>query len=127
MATSLASAPITAVLPAEDIVRAKAFWQDLIGIQLTESPAGLMGQAGEGTRVLIYERERTKAEHTVAGFTVPDVRVAVDELQARGVEFAAYPDMPGVEWDRGVAWFPDGTGAAWFTDPEGNIISIAQM
>ena len=84
-----------------------------------------MLHAGNGTQVLLYQRERTKAEHTVLGFEVDDIDSVVADLKGHGVAFEEY-DMPGVKTENGVAWMGD-IGSAWFTDTEGNIISINQM
>lgn len=123
-ATKLVTSPIYAVLPAEDLSRAKEFWTDKIGFEFREGPGGIIGMAGDGTGVFIYERERTKAEHTVATFVVPDVESSVSELRGRGVVFEEYPELSTVD---GIVTYPDGSKAAWFTDTEGNIISIASM
>jgi hypothetical protein len=41
------------------------------------------------------------------------------------VRFEDY-DMPGLKTEKGVAEM-EGMKAAWFKDPEGNILSLAQM
>jgi predicted enzyme related to lactoylglutathione lyase len=123
-ATRVVTSPMYVVLPAEDLARAREFYSEKIGFEFQESPGGLMGMAGNGTGVFIYERARTKAEHTVALFVVPDVVEAVSELSSRGVQFEDYPELGTVN---GIASLPDGSKAAWFTDSEGNILNIVQM
>jgi predicted enzyme related to lactoylglutathione lyase len=112
------------VLPAEDLARARSFWEEKLGFEFRELPTGIMAMAGEGTGMFIYERERTKAEHTVALFKVDDLEAAIAELRGNGVVFEEYPGMGMVD---GVATTPDGSKAAWFTDTEGNIINVVQM
>ena len=125
--TRLTSAPSHAVLPAEDLARARSFYSDVLGLEVSEVSSG--GQffihSGSGTKVLVYERPRTVAEHTVLTFLVDDVRATVAELRSRGVVFEEY-DMPGLKTVDGIAEMSGELGA-WFTDPEGNIINIAQM
>jgi catechol-2,3-dioxygenase len=120
-------APVVAVLPAESLSRARSFYHDTLGFEVRDMPE--LGQfvleAGGGTRILVYERERTRAEHTVAGFVVDDVESMVEELRGLGVVFEDY-DLPGLKTVGGIASTPVGK-AAWFTDPEGNIISISEM
>jgi catechol 2,3-dioxygenase-like lactoylglutathione lyase family enzyme len=126
--TKLTGATAVAVLPVEDYARAKAFYEDRVGMvvaDVPDQPGTGMLQAGSGTRVLLYERARTVAEHTALSFEVGDVAAVVADLRGRGIEFEEY-DMPGVTWDNGVARMGD-IAAAWFTDPEGNIISISQV
>ena len=128
VATMLSQAPAMGVLPVEDYARAKAFWQEKIGYEVEDMPdqegVGAI-KAGGGTQVLLYTRERTKAEHTALGLLVDDIKGAVADLQSRGVEFEAY-DFPGLKTENGIAWMGE-TGSAWFIDTEGNTISITQM
>ena len=44
-----------------------------------------MFQAGGDTGLYIYQRGKTKADHTVASFEVEDVEAEVNELKAKGV------------------------------------------
>jgi predicted enzyme related to lactoylglutathione lyase len=122
--TMVVASPMYVVLPAEDLARAKAFWEDKVGFEFRELPTGIMGMAGDGTGMFMYERERTKAEHTVALFRVDGLEAAMAELKSNGVVFEEYPGMGMVD---GVATMPDGSMAAWFTDTEGNIINLVQM
>lgn len=123
----LSTSPVTAVLPAIDIERAESFYRDVLGLE-TEHYPGLSGyfgaRAGDGTSILVYEREGTKAEHTVAEFAVKDLASAVRELRERGVVFEEY-DLPGLKTVDGIATM--GTArTAWFKDTEGNIIAVSQ-
>jgi len=121
----LAAAPASAVLPAEDIERAKKFYRQTLGLEVEELPGGeVLVHAGGGTRFMMYERARTIAEHTVMSFWVENLHAVMDELRSRGVVFEEY-DLPGLKTVGGVAESPSEL-AAWFTDPEGNIINIVQ-
>jgi catechol 2,3-dioxygenase-like lactoylglutathione lyase family enzyme len=127
----LSSTRVIPVLPAEDIERACAFYRDKLGLAVDRweaIPGYAMVRAGDGTQIMLYERERTRAEHTEAAFLVDDVQGTVDELRRRGVEFEDY-DTPGMKTENGIATFSGGGQtmyAAWFKDSEGNIISIGQ-
>lgn len=124
----LSTALVNPVLPAENIVRAKHFYQEVLGLEIDETgtgPGSFFALGGGGSRILVYERSRTKAEHTAAGFSVSDLRATVSELRARGVVFEEY-DMPGLKTTQGIAEMASGL-SAWFKDSEGNIIAIAQM
>jgi hypothetical protein len=99
-----------------------------LGLEITEWP-GVSGyftaQAGSGTSILFYERPvPTKAEHTVAGFSVDDLDATMSELRSLGVEFEEY-DMPGLKTEHGVAVM-GAIRSAWFRDTEGNILSISE-
>ena len=50
----------------------------------------------------------------------------VDELTKRGLKFEQY-DEGGIHTDaRGIAHFDAGAKVAYFTDPDGNVLSLAQ-
>jgi len=84
--------------------------------------------AGDKTRFMVYANPNLPApQNTSLGFSVPDVRAAVTELRARGVEFAEL-DIPEMQIKTvdGVSATPEGE-AAWFTDSEGNWIALNNM
>jgi predicted enzyme related to lactoylglutathione lyase len=135
MMASLGEYPAAAVLRAEDLVRAKKFYTDVLRLKpgVVPGPAseGMgMFTAGDGTMVMIYERPGMPApQNTALGFGLPADKfdeVAAD-LRAQGVSFEDY-DLPeiGLKTVNGIAEF-EGTKAAWFKDSEGNIVNIASM
>ena len=124
--TRLATAPVYAVLPAEDLERARGFYEDVLGLSVdtTIGPGAFLASAGGGTKIMVYERARTVAEHTVAGFQVDDLDATMTELRGRGVIFEEY-DLPGLRTENGIADM-DGSRSAWLTDTEGNIIALSE-
>ena len=133
MMAGLGDYPAAAVLRAEDIVRAKKYYTDVLGLKPRDVPgAGSEGMftAGDGTMVLIYERPGMPApQNTTLGFNIPRDKfdeVAAD-LRAKGVAFEDY-DVPeiGLKTVNGIAEF-EGTKAAWFRDTEDNIVNIVAM
>jgi hypothetical protein len=71
----------------------------------------------------VYERPSAgTAEHTLAHFAVADLGATVRELRERGVQFEEY-DRPDIRTVEGIATFED-FRAAWFKDPDGNIIGL---
>jgi len=119
---------IAAILPAADLERTKAFYTETLGLPEPKlaAPGTLEFQAGEGSRFILYQHEGgTKADHTVAGWLVEDVEETVERLREKGVVFEQY-DMPNLKTDeRGIATIGQAQ-AAWFKDPEGNILSITE-
>lgn len=122
----LGSAFVMATIPAEDLQRAVEFYRTKLGLAKLDSQEGTATfEAGDGSTILIYERARTKAEHTALTFLVKNVEATVDELSAKGIKFEQY-DMPGIKTNaKGLADMGGGTQLAWFKDPEGNIIALA--
>lgn len=112
---------------ANDIDAARAFYADTLGMRVTALPdgGGLALDLDGGTSVFVYAKENhTPASFTVLHLTVDDVDVVVDELTAKGVKFERYE---GFEQDEKgiVRGFMEGGDGAWFTDPAGNVIGLA--
>lgn len=122
----LANVPVYAMIPVVDMERAKSFYEGKLGL----GPATMYGgdtvayACGGGTRIGLYQRAPTKADHIVACFAVRDIETAVKELRAKGVQFEEY-DFPGLKTVNGTAT-RDGEKAAWFKDAEGNILELSQ-
>ena len=77
-----------------------------------------------GTMFSVYQTDYAgKAEHTIAQWHVSDVDAEAKGLRDKGIVFETY-DMPGVEWNDGVATIPTMGKAAWFKDSEGNILCL---
>jgi predicted enzyme related to lactoylglutathione lyase len=125
----LTHAPVMTSIPVVDFGRAVGFYQNTLGLSpvaVVEEMRLALFEAGAGTRLFLYQRGPTTADHTVASFVVEDTERTVRELSARGVVFEQY-DMPGLKTNAmGIAEFgPDKT--AWFKDTEGNIIAVGTM
>ena len=123
----LTNAAVHPTLPVVDFDRARKFYEEKLGLKVvqTDPSPGAVLQAGEGTQLYIYKRAATKADHTVASFTVADVEAAVKDLKAKGVVFEEV-DVPGVKTVDGIATMGEMKGA-WFKDTEGNISAITNM
>lgn len=116
---------VTATLPAEDLDRAVKFYTEKLGLKKLESPeeGSALFEAGKGSQIFMYQRARTKAEHTSATFYLDDLEGTVKALAAKGVKFEHY-DFPNFKTNElGIAETGN-TKAAWLTDPEGNIIAL---
>jgi catechol 2,3-dioxygenase-like lactoylglutathione lyase family enzyme len=122
----LSDAPITAVVPTSDLARAREFYGGTLGLEDLNLPTPgpeVVYRCGNGTTLEVYERPVAgDAEHTLASWEVGDVPAAVNELRGRGVRFEDY-DMPEIKTQDGIATSGD-FQAAWFRDPDGNILCI---
>ncbi|MCU1634042.1 MAG: glyoxalase [Micrococcaceae bacterium] len=106
----------------QQIPEAKAFYEGVLGLPVTEEHGMLWINVGADHRVLLYAKGATHepASFTVLNFPVADVDTAVDELKAKGVEFLHYDGMTD---SKGVNRH-GGPLIAWFTDPSGNVLSV---
>jgi catechol 2,3-dioxygenase-like lactoylglutathione lyase family enzyme len=108
----------------DDLPKAKAFYQDVLGLSVTEEHGMLHLHLATGAEVLVYAKPgHTPAAYTILNFPVTDIEAAVDELVGRGVVFQRYPGMDTD--DRGI-FRVVGPYIAWFTDPAGNVLSVLQ-
>ena len=64
------------------------------------------------------------AGYTVLGWRVADIEAVVRDLSARGVAFSRFDGMD--QDDNGIWTSPGGAKVAWFTDPDGNLLSLTQ-
>src|SRR6185436_13863356 len=112
----------------DDMQKAKEFYGKTLGLDVADSPEGLILKLAGGTKVFIYKSTDYQApDHTVLNFPVDDVDRAIDELAERGVRMEHY-DLPDIKTDaRGVFRGKTGPKAiAWFKDPAGHILSVLQ-
>jgi predicted enzyme related to lactoylglutathione lyase len=107
-----------------DLQAAKAFYGEVLGLNVEETPEGLDLHVAGGGAVFLYPKSNHEpATFTVLNFMVDDVDRAVDELVKRGVTFELY-DLPDLKTDdKGIAR-GNGPTIAWFKDPAGNILSV---
>ena len=121
----LADAPVTTILPVKDMPRARAFYEQQLGLQpLGERADGKFAYALNGGSVLALfpKAGGTKADHTALSFQVRDIGGTIAQLEARGVVFEDY-DLPGLKTVDHVCVLGS-EKAAWFRDPEGNYLCL---
>lgn len=128
----LGQSNIVAVVPTHDLAKSRPFYEDTLGLKVLEEFAeGAVGfETSAGSRLLLYTTQvQVPAEHTIASFSVDDVEHAVSTLEMRGVVFEEY-DLSEYGFDdievSKVLTLPDGAKAAFFKDPEGNVLSLAE-
>jgi catechol 2,3-dioxygenase-like lactoylglutathione lyase family enzyme len=108
-----------------DIPKAKAFYADTLGLNVTEDHGMLTLHIASGATILIYPKlDHTPATYTMLNFPTDNVDQAVDNLTKHGVHFERYEGMKQDE--KGIANDGYGPRIAWFKDPAGNILSVIQ-
>jgi catechol 2,3-dioxygenase-like lactoylglutathione lyase family enzyme len=121
----LGSSDLVAFVATTDLDRARDFYGGLLGLPLVEeSPFACVFDAhGTSLRVTPVSEMRT-APYTVLGWAVDDIAATVRALGAAGVGLERFAGMD--QDDRGVWTAPGGAQVAWFTDPDGNVLSVTQ-
>jgi catechol 2,3-dioxygenase-like lactoylglutathione lyase family enzyme len=122
----LQQSPIYSYLPATDVARARAFYEQRLGFRPSEEIAGgVYYRFANGTACFLYPTANAGSNRASQAFwQVDDVEREVAELKSRGIVFEEY-DTPGMKTVNGVAT-AGGAKAAWFKDSEGNILAIIQ-
>jgi catechol 2,3-dioxygenase-like lactoylglutathione lyase family enzyme len=119
----LGGASPVAFVATSDLGRARAFYQDRLGLDLLETTPGadVLDAGGTVLRVTLVEQV-VVAPYTVLGWSVPDIERAVDLAADAGVTFRRFDGMD--QDDRGIWAAPGGDRVAWFEDPDGNLLSF---
>lgn len=109
----------------DDVSAANRFYRESVGLDVTADERGVLWlRIGEDNAVLVYPKPgHEPATYTVLNFMVEDIGTAVDELAATGVKMLRYDGFPTD--DRGIH-HTSARSIAWFADPAGNVLSVAQ-
>jgi len=120
----LAGTQVTCMLPVKDLARARRFYEEGLRLEaIGQKPDGKFVYRCGGTEIALFPKpEGTRAEHTALSFAVPDILAAIAELKGRGVVFEDY-DLPEFRTVEHVCVLGS-EKAAWFRDPEGNILCL---
>jgi catechol 2,3-dioxygenase-like lactoylglutathione lyase family enzyme len=121
----LQEAPMYSYIPAKDVARARAFYEEKLGFEPREITAvGVIYEFAKCTACFLYPTPNAGTSQASQAFwQVEDIEAEVAELIARGVKFEKY-DAPNVD-ENGIST-AGGAKAAWFKDTEGNIMALIQ-
>ena len=91
----LASSKLVAFVPTTDPVKARAFYEDLLGLRLVadEKPFALVFDANGTMLRATTVREHNPAPFTVLGWEVESIDSTVEQLTTAGVVFLRYPGL----------------------------------
>ena len=118
------AAPV-AFVPTTDFARARGFYEGALGLALVSEEHFALVFDLNGTMLRVTKVDELEPRpFTVLGWRVDDVESAVRHLAGSGVAFDRYD---GMDQDvLGIWTSPFGARIAWFKDPDGNVLSIAQ-
>ncbi len=121
----LAAARLQTIVCTLNLAKADEFYGRVLGLPhrgMSEG-ASVYDVGGSDLRVSPVP-QLVPSEHTLVGFAVPELAVAMAQLSARGIEWVRFPGFPH-DAD-GALTIPGGTRVAWMRDPDGNLLSIVQ-
>ena len=124
----LGGSKIIAFVHITDWVRARAFYEDVLGLRLVEEemPFALVFDANGIMLRVTPGGEHIPAPGTVLGWEVESIERTVGQLTAAGVEFLCYPGLNDSD-PLGIWTSPSGARVAWFHDPDKNVLSLTQF
>jgi catechol 2,3-dioxygenase-like lactoylglutathione lyase family enzyme len=122
----LQHSPMFAYLPAQDLARARRFYEEQLGFRPIRPEAhGVTYEFAGQTACFLYSTPNAGTSKASQAFwRVTDVDREIAELKSRGVVFEDYP-MEGTRSPSG-AITAGGAKSAWFKDTEGNILALIQ-
>ena len=124
---ALADLRVHTTLPVPDVAESRRFWEGTLGFRPVQvQPTAVIFRAGAGS---VFAISRTGAKpsgaHTQMAFTSTDLEADVAAFREKGITFIDY-DLPGLKTVDGIA--PLGPNrAAWFNDPQGNLIGLVEF
>ena len=123
----LENQPIIAFVATKNPPVSRRFYEDVLGLRfVADEPAALIFDTGEGVMLRV---QKVDALHphpfTALGWVVEDLRGTDEGLKKRGVRFEKYEFLSQDEV--GIWTTPDGSGVAWFKDPDGNVLSLTAL
>ena len=121
----LSKADLVACVPVTDVVPARRFYGETLGLEVRQSDEfGCMLSANGTTLRLVRVEDYVRPAFTVVGWGVTCAAETVDALGAAGVRMHRYE---GMGQDQAGIWTaPSGDRVAWFSDSEGNTLSITE-
>ena len=121
----LGKADATPMIAVKDLDRARKFYEETLELKTVDDfGEGFVVKSGN-TEFSLYRSEFAGTNKATAlTFEVDDIEGEIRELKEKGIFFEHY-DLPGLE-QQGDLHFAEGFKTAWFEDPDGNILSLAE-
>lgn len=110
----------------KDLETARRFYQDTLGLtpSSSEGDEAIVFQSGNTSLIVYRSQYAGTNQATAVTWSVGDeVEATVAALKEKGVGFEHY-DMPGVRREGDIHVAGD-MRVAWFKDPDGNILCLA--
>ena len=124
---SLTHRTVAMMMPVTDVDRARTFYTESLGLDYTGTDnegSAIYALDGGSTLVLLPRPDSRPSESTAMSFEVDDITAEIGDLEGRGVVFEDY-DLPDLKTVDHVAAMGS-EKAAWFKDPDGNVLCLHQ-
>ena len=126
MIPMLGTSPLVAFVFTPDPERAKKFYGETLGLKfVSQDPFAVVFDAHGTTLRVTTIPGHKPSEHAVLGWEVSDITASATDLKNAGITLERYSFLQQDEL--GIWTSPDGAArVAFFKDPDGNLLSIAQ-
>lgn len=124
---SLIGRAVSVILPVTDVDRARTYYSESLGLEFTgnnDEGGAMFSLGGCSTLVLVPRPGSQPSEVTAMSFEIDDIHSEITDLMSRGVVFEDY-DLPEIRTVDHVCVLGS-ERAAWFKDPDGNILCLHQ-
>ena len=116
---------LIAFVPTRDAARSRMFYEDMLGLRFVSDDSFAVVMDANGTMIRIVRLgDFTPAPYTIVGWQVEDIHQTIAAMSGKGIEFKRYSYFE--QREDGVWSAPDGAQVAWFSDPDGNTLSISK-
>ena len=118
-------ADATPMIAVKDLDRARRFYEETLELETGDDFGEGFVVKSVDTEFSVYRSEFAGTNKATAlTFEVDDIEDEVRALKEKGIFFEHY-DLPGLE-QKGDLHVAEGFKTAWFKDPDGNILSLAE-
>jgi catechol 2,3-dioxygenase-like lactoylglutathione lyase family enzyme len=122
----LGSTNIVAFVPTREAEKARAFYEDVLGLRFVKDDGFAMVLDANGIMIRVAKvgKDFSPAPFTILGWQVSEIESVVRGLTEKGVRFEIFGFFKQDEL--GIWTAPTGDKVAWFKDPDGNILSVSE-
>jgi len=124
----LSDSQVVATIAVNDINAGKQFYGETLGLnQVDENPGGVTYECDGGSMFVYQSPTAGSGDATCAFWRIADGEFedTVSTLREKGVQFQQYDDLPATTREGDIHIMDGGQmKAAWFKDPDGNILGL---
>ncbi len=124
----LANSRVITTIAVHDIENAVDFYGNVLGLkQIGKNIRGVVFESGGGMIGIYQSASAGSGQTTCAWWTVDDVEATMENLRSKGITFDKNYDMPDAIPEGDMYILSNDAKAAWFKDPDGNILGLGNF
>jgi predicted enzyme related to lactoylglutathione lyase len=117
---------LVAFLATTDGVRARAFYEGVLGLRFISEDDFAVVYDVQGIVLRLQKvSQLTPQPHTALGWSVVDIDQVARDIVACGGNLARFPSL--AQDEAGIWKSSSGARIAWLKDPDGNLLSLTEM